>query len=124
MPAVDVFNRVNVGMSDDVSDSIKMSVRRIGTAHFSVSGLLLTEQDFSFKFYRPEKSDELTNDIIIRIRLHNFEERRETITDLFSGNTAAYVAEDLAKFFPTREITVGVELMLAEVMWGTATTMD
>lgn len=123
MPGVDIFHRVEVGFSDQVCSSIKESVRHFGVANFSVENLiLLSEQDFSFKFYSPEKGDELTNDIIVRIRLHAFEERLLRISDETCGELAHYIAADLFKFYPGREIIVGIELMMAEVMWGTAST--
>lgn len=124
MPGVDVYNRESVGLVDAVADSIKDSVRHFGAAHFSVGELMLSEHDFSFKFHHTERYDELTNDLIVRIRLHAFEGRRSIVTDQLASDFAVYISEDLRKFFPEREITVGVELILAEVMWGTATTMD
>ena len=124
MPGVDIYNREGVGLVNAVADSIKDSVRHFGAAHFSVDELVLSERDFSFKFHHSDKFDELTNDIIVRIRLHDFNERRQTVTDGLAAELSRYIASDLAKFFTGREITVGVELMLTEIMWGTASTMD
>lgn len=127
MPGVDVYLRgsINDHFGTQERDSLKTSVRRFGTAHFSVDEkLVLNDRSFSFKFHAPEGGDELTNDIIVRIRLHEFEERLDNLDDTISAEMAHYIAEDLARFFLSWEITVGVELMLAEIMWGTATTMD
>ena len=127
MPGVDVYLRSSISdnFGTEERDSLKTSVRRFGTVHFRVhKKLVLSDRDFSFKFHAPEEGDELTNDIIVRIRLHHFEERRDRFSDALAENLAIYIAEGLATFFLTWEVTVGVELMLAEIMWGTATTMD
>lgn len=127
MPGVDIYiNRPLHNMFDtDARDSLKTSVRRFGTTHFSVDEkITLNEHDFSFKFHTPEIGDELTHDLIVRVRLHAFEERLAHLDDTISAEMAHYIAEDLARFFLSWEVTIGVELMLAEIMWGTATTAD
>jgi len=127
MPGVDVYlnSSISFHLGAQERDSLKTSVRRFGTAHFSVGDkLVLSDRDFSFKFHSPEDGDELTNDIIVRIRLHEFEERLDNLDDAISAEMAHYIAEGLSTFFLGWEITIGVELMLAEIMWGTAITAD
>jgi hypothetical protein len=122
MPGVDVFYRYGV-MSPEVADAIKETVRRYGASTFSTSEIELSESDFSFKFYRPEKYDELTNDLIVRIRLHHFSKRLED-TDGDAAGMALLIGSALSKvedFDPTR--TVGLEILVCEIGWGSATVM-
>lgn len=128
MPGVDVYytSSINNSFGTEERESVKTSVRRFGTTRFSVEELVLNDHDFSFKFHVPEEGDELTNSIIVRIRLHGFEERRDRFSDALAENLAIYIAEDLASYFVVAEVTIGVELMLVGVglFWGTASTLD
>lgn len=122
MPGVDVYYRYGV-MSPEVADAIKETVRRYGASVFSTSEIELSQNDFSFKFYPPEKYDELTNDLIVRIRLHHFPER---LVDTDGKSRAIALAIGLAlfqieDFDPQR--TIGVETLVSEIGWGTATPM-
>lgn len=123
MPGVDVYYRYGV-MSPQVADAIKEAVRQYGAPTFSTSEITLSEDDFSFKFHRPEKYDELTNDLIVRIRLHHFPDRlldtdgKCKAIALIIGLTLSQIED----FNPER--TIGVEILVCEIGWGAATPME
>lgn len=122
MPGVDVYYRYGV-MSPKVAAAIKEAVRRYGAPTFSTPEITLSEDDFSFKFHQPEKYDELTNDLIVRIRLHHFPERLLD-TDGKSEAIALVIGlalSQLEDFNPER--TIGVEILVTEIGWGAATPM-
>jgi len=123
MPGVDIYYRHGV-MDTEVASAIKAAVREHGADTFSTSEIQLGEGDFSFKFYPPEKFDELTNDIIVRIRLHHFPERIKDDPDALPQGIALLLGVALSQveeFDPTR--TIGVEILICEIGWGTATPM-
>lgn len=122
MPGVDIYYRHGV-MSTEVADAIKEAVRHYGPLVFSTPEISLSESNFSFKFHRPEKFDELTNDLIVRIRLHEFPERLED-TDEKSESIALAVAVALSKIenFDSQR-TIGVEQAVGHIGWGATTVM-
>lgn len=123
MPGVDIYYRHGV-MSIEVADAIKEMVRRYGELVFSTPEIELSESDFSFKFHRPEKYDDLVKDLIVRIRLHHFPERLLD-TDGKSKAIALIIGlalEQIEGFDPQH--TIGVEILVGEVGWGTATPME
>lgn len=122
MPGVDVYYRESFHMSTEVADAIKDAVRDFGPLYFSTDSRKLGRADFSFKFHAPDAFDDLTNDVIVRIRLHHFEERLLKLNDDKAAELADFIAFVLAKSNFIYEMTMGAELMLAEIMWGSAST--
>jgi hypothetical protein len=106
-------------MDDVIATAIKTVVRRVGSARFSTEERQLRLEDFSFKFVRPEKYDELTHDIIVRIRLHAFPSRLVG-TDDRCKEIAEGISNELLFGSDIQVITIGVELMVCEVGWGSA----
>ena len=128
MPIVDVYSKRSVhgDFGPSARRSLKESVRRFGARHFTVTAdRVLSERSFSFKFHRPEDGDELTHNIIVRVRLDGgFEERRAKIRDNFWEELADTIATELVNHFLDRDITIGVEITLLGVglFWGSAST--
>lgn len=125
MPAVDVYYRMNLHMSDEPATSIDSSIRHFGSTELSVEEKVLGVDDFSVKWHTPTKFDKLTHDIIVRVRLDsNFKERRTKVTDDLCEAFARIFAEDLNAYYGARVITIGVEIMLVGfgLFWGSAST--
>jgi len=76
MPSINVHYRHGF-MEEPVADAIKRSVRRYGIRYFRGAETKFDERNFSFKFHRPEKYDDLTADIFVYVDADFLTERRD-----------------------------------------------
>ena len=121
MPGVEVLFSY---MDSDTAHAIKSAVRVFGAKEFSTPAITLTEKSFSFKFSEKAGFDELTHNIIVRIRLHNDEQgvRRMADLDQVAKRLAEAIVAEIEKVPRSYSKTVGVELMLVPIGWGTCET--
>jgi hypothetical protein len=121
MPGVDVLYR-HRSMNRHVAQAIKETVREVGHKRFSTPDLQLEPEDFSIKFLQSHPFDELTHDIIVRIRMQDDPFRRSQSPDRMAGQLANRIhLAVMASHEPAEPpLTVGVELMLVEMGWNTS----
>jgi len=121
MPGVDVIYK-KTHMNPYAAVAVKDTVREVGHKRFSTPDLQLTPEDFSFKFLAANDYDELTHDIIVRIRMQDHPFRRAQSPDRMAGQLANRIhLAIMAKHAPIEPpLTIGVELMLVEMGWNTA----
>lgn len=119
MPGVEIHSKTGY-MNGIVADAIKLTVRQVGHKRFSTDDILLTPDDFSFKFAPECDLDELTHDIIVRIRMQDHPFRRSQSPDIMAGQLAGRIHAAIEGHYPGEAVTVGVELTLTEIGWNTA----
>lgn len=112
MPSIDVYYKHGF-MEVPVADAIKRAVRLYGVEYFRAADITLEEASFSFKFHRPEKFDELTNDIIVRVLTDVLTLRRD-VSDHACELTGMIVLEEAMPL----NAFIGVELTYgSQVGW-------
>lgn len=119
MPGVDVLYKYD-SMNRHMAQAIKETVREIGHKRFSTSDIQLGPEDFSFKFLQSHPFDELTHDIIVRIRMQDHPFRRSQSPDRMAGQLAnrIHLAVTATQVQIEPPLTVGVELLLVEMGWN------
>jgi hypothetical protein len=117
MPGVEVTYKATY-MNVLAADALKQTVREVGHKRFSTEDIQLTPDDFSFKFLRPHNYDELTHDIIVRIRMQDHPFRRSQSPDLMAGQLANRIHMAMRQSVGMPPFTVGVELVLTEIGWN------
>jgi hypothetical protein len=118
MPAVDVYHKMS--MDTLVAEDLKRVIRHVGVDMFSSQdgGITLGPEDFTILFHEAGPNDELTNDVIIRVQLHAFQNRLER-TDAKAAQLAMYASTALDPLVASNDFTIGVSLLIAEIGWGT-----
>lgn len=125
MPGVDVLYRQS-SMNRQVAQAIKETVRRVGHKRFSTPDIQLGPEDFSFKFLQSHPFDELTHDIIVRIRMQDHPFRRSQSPDRMAGQLADRIhLAVMANHEPVEPpLTIAVELMLVEMGWNASSGVN
>lgn len=97
-----------------------VDVLRPDTAErFGVPGRPLTEDDMTVIFVELHKWSEPTHDIVVRMQLHNDQQRLDK-ADHDAAEMAHLIADTLRELRIEEELTVGVALGYFPIAWGTA----
>lgn len=117
MPGVQIWYREGIiGLQE--KRIITAAVRRFGVAQFWAPELKrLEEEDFFVKYVPPDEGDELADDIVVSIPLHQFPSRLEN-TDEKAGGLADAIKNALVDSGYRRSISIGVPILVCEIGWG------
>lgn len=117
MPEVAVYYMAG-RFSIEQLELIKAEVKKEGPALFSVAERKLSSSSFSFAFCELSSPSELTQDVIVRITLHHYPERKKA-ADSAAEKLASKLGRALSPDYRSVVTTVGVSVVLAELGWGT-----